>query len=119
MHPPINKHQLSSFLGMVTYLSSYMGNISDLTSGLRCVFQKDASIQWTEVYAVAFQRIKDQISKDVTPRHFDTIKNVVLQVYASHVSVDAVLLQNNKPVAYASKALTPAKSRYSNIEEKC
>ena len=31
IQPPINKEQLSSFLGMITYLSQYMSNISYLT----------------------------------------------------------------------------------------
>ena len=41
---------------------------------------------------------------------------VVLQVDASQVGLGAVLLQDGKPVAYASKALTPAEMRYANIE---
>ena len=42
MQPPINKQQLSSFLGMVTYLSQHMPNISSLTSDLRGLLKKDA-----------------------------------------------------------------------------
>ena len=42
MQPPINKQQLCSFLGMVTYLSQYMPNISSLTSDLRGLLKKDA-----------------------------------------------------------------------------
>ena len=39
-----------------------------------------------------------------------------MQVDASQVGFGAVLLQDGKPVAYASKALTPAEIRYANIE---
>ena len=42
MQPPMNKQQLSSFLGMFTFLSQYMPNISSLTSDLRGLLKKDA-----------------------------------------------------------------------------
>ena len=116
MKPAINKQQLSSFLGTVTYLSQYMPNISSLTSDLRGLLKKDALFQWSEAHDVAFQKIKNQISKDVCLRYFDTTKEVALQVDASQVGLGAVLVQDDKPVAYASKALTPAEIRNANIE---
>ena len=116
MQPPMNKQQLSSFLGMVPYLSQYMPNISSLTAALRGLLKKDALFQWSEAHDVAFQRIKNQTSEDVCLRYFDTTKEVVLQVDASQVGLGVVLLQDGKPVAYASKALTAAEMRYANIE---
>ena len=100
MQPPINKQLLSSFLGMVTYLSQYMPNISSLTSDLRDLLNKDALFQWSEARDVAFQKIKNQISEDVCLRYFNTTKEVVLQVDAPQVGLGAVLLQDGKPVAY-------------------
>ena len=58
MQPPINKQQLSSFLGMVTYLSCCMPNISYFTSVLRDLLKKDALFQWCEAHDVALQKIK-------------------------------------------------------------
>ena len=54
-------------------------------------------------------------------QYFDTTKPVTLKVDASKVSLHAVLIQNDsqgrgKPVAFASKSLTPAETRYANIE---
>ena len=67
------------------------------------------------VHDVVFQKIKSQISEEVCLRYFNTTKDVVLQVDASQVGLGAVLLQDGKPVTYASKALTPAEMRYANI----
>ena len=78
MQPPINKQQLSSFLGMVTYLSQYMPNISSLTADLRGLLKKNALFQWSEAHDVAFQKIKNQIRDDVCLRYFNTTKEVVL-----------------------------------------
>ena len=41
---------------------------------------------------------------------------MTIQVDASQVGLGTALLQNNKPIAFASKALTNAECRYVNIE---
>ena len=41
---------------------------------------------------------------------------MAIQVDASQVALVAALLQDNKPIAFASKALTDAECRYANIE---
>ena len=43
-------------------------------------------------------------------------KKTVLEIDASQKGLGACLLQDNKPVAFASKTLTPTQSAYSNIE---
>ena len=79
---------------MVTYLPSYLPNISHFISDHRCLFKKDAWFQWRESKDVALQKIRYQIREDVCLRYFDTTVNV-LQVAASQVQLDAVLLQDN------------------------
>ena len=41
---------------------------------------------------------------------------MTIQVDASQVGLGAALLQNGKPVAFASKALTKTECQYANIE---
>ena len=41
---------------------------------------------------------------------------MTIQVDASQVGLGAALLQNGKPIAFASKALTETECRYANIE---
>ena len=53
--------------------------------------------------------------------YFDTSKPIILQIDATQVGLGGVLLQEDsqgrtRSVAYASKALTPCKTRYANIE---
>ena len=87
---PINKQQLTLFLGMVTYLSSYMPNISDLTLDFRGLLKKDVLFKWTEAYDIAFQNIKNETGQDVCLRYFNTIK-YELQVDASQIGLGSVL----------------------------
>ena len=60
--------------------------------------------------------LKKAITKDVNLHYFDPKKPVVLQVDASQVGLEAALLQDSKVNTYASKSLTPAETRYANIE---
>ena len=49
--------------------------------------------------------------------YFDQSKASIIQSDASKKGLGAVLLQDNKPVIYASRALTETERRYSNIEQ--
>ena len=48
--------------------------------------------------------------------YFNPSKETSLQVDVSNKGLDAVLLQEGKPIAFASKALTETEQRYANIE---
>ena len=45
-------------------------------------------------------------------KFFDPKEPVTLSVDASSKGVDAVLLQNDRPIAYESKALSPSQENY-------
>ena len=49
--------------------------------------------------------------------YFNVKEDVTLQCDASQSGLGAALLQNGQPVAYASRALTPAETRYAQIEK--
>ena len=103
-------------MGVVHYLTSYIHNTSDLTSNLRNLLKKDSLFQWTETHEAEFQMLRKAISKDVNLQYFDPKKPVVLQVDASQVGLGVALLQDSKVIAYASKSLISAETRYANIE---
>ena len=48
--------------------------------------------------------------------YFDQSKACVIQSDASKKALGAVLLQDGKPVVYASRTLTETEQRYLNIE---
>ena len=50
--------------------------------------------------------------------YYDPSKPLCLSVDASSKGLGAVLLQDEKPLAYASRALTPTQQRYAQIEKK-
>ena len=118
---PINKQQLQSFLGMVTYLGQFVQNVSDMTYNMRKLLKKNALFQWTETHEADFQKLKEVFTSQECLAYFDQRKDIFLQVDASIQGLGAVLMQKDqqgrlKPVAYASKSLTDAEKRYSNIK---
>ena len=62
---------------------------------------------WDPTYQEAFNQIKKSVCKDTTLRYFNVRKPVTVQVDASKKGLGATLLQEECPVAFASKALTP------------
>ena len=114
---PMNVTELQEFLGMVTYLSPFIHGLSTLTAALGELLRKDADFTWNASYEAAFEQVKQAIISDTTLRYFDPSQIMTIQVDASQVGLGAALLQNNKPIAFTSKALTDAECRYANIEK--
>ena len=98
------------------YLSPLIPGLSTLTTPLHELLKKDADFSWNHTYDTTFQQVKVAVISDTTLRYFDPSLPVTIQVDASQVGLGAALLQNGKPVAFASKALTKTKCWYANIE---
>ena len=113
---PTNVTELQEFLGLVTYLSPFIPGLSTLTAPLQELLKKDTDFSWNRTYDITFERVKETVISDTTLRYFDPSLPVTIQVEASQVGLGAALLQNGKPVAFASKALTETECRYANIE---
>ena len=111
-----NVTELQEFLGIVTYLSPFICGLSTLTAALWELLQKDANFTWRATYKATFQQVIKPLS--VTPPS-STSTHYCLWPYKlipQREGLGAVLLQDNKPIAFASKALTNAECRYANIE---
>ena len=114
--PPTNKTQFQEFLGIATYMSPFVPNLSTHTAPLRYLIKKYTDFTWTPSHEKKFNDIKDLICRDSKLTYFDPAKDIVIQVDASGIGLGAVLMQSGKPVAYASKSLTECEQRYANIE---
>ena len=57
------------------------------------------------------------VSSTPVLRYYNLAEEVTLQCDASQHGLGAALLQNGQPVAYASRALTSAETRYAQIEK--
>ena len=101
---------------MVTYLSPFIPGLSTLTAALHELLKKDTELNWDASYQAAFKHVRNAVVSDTTLWYFDASHPITVQVDASQVRLRATLLQDNKPVAFASKALTKVEHHYANIE---
>ena len=89
---PTNITELQEFLGLVTYLSPFIPDLSTLTAPLRELLKKDADFIWNCTYDTAFEQIKEAVISDTTLRYFDPSLPMTIQVDASQVGLGAALL---------------------------
>jgi len=116
MTHPTNKHELQTFLGLATYIGPFNSGLSTLTAPLRELGKENSVFDWSPAHQQAFNAIKNAINAEATLAYYDPTKEVTLQVDASSTGLGAALLQDKKPIAFVSKALTDTESRYAKIE---
>ena len=113
---PTDVTKLKEFLGLVTYLSPFILGLSTLTALLHELLKKDTDFIWNCIYDAAYQHVKEAVVNDTTLRYLDPSLPMTIQVNASQVGLGAALLQNGKPIAFSSKALTETECQYAKIE---
>jgi hypothetical protein len=117
MPSPQSKADLQRFLGMVNYLGKFVPKMAELTAPLRTLLKKEVGWQWHHEHEQAFKAVKTQLTKAPILAHYSTDKPVKITADSSSVGLGCALMQNDKPVAYASRALTPAEQNYAQIEK--
>uniref|UniRef100_A0A224Z9X1 RNA-directed DNA polymerase n=1 Tax=Rhipicephalus zambeziensis TaxID=60191 RepID=A0A224Z9X1_9ACAR len=117
---PESPQEVKSLLGMVNYSGRFLKNLADLTQPLRELTLKNATWEWTARHQKAFDSLKQAMSDASTLAYFDPSRPTELVVDASPHGLGAILVQREDTrtlvIAYASRALTPVESRYSQIE---
>ena len=95
MTPSMDKQQLASFIGMVTYLGNFVPHLSHLMEPLRAMLKQDIVFHWDQMENDSFQRIKDLIAKTASQplRYYDRMKPMIVQADASQRGLGTCLLQ--------------------------
>ena len=117
MPPPEDKKGTERLLGVVNYLAKFVPNMSTITKPIRELLRSDVEFQWGDAQEKAFQEVKDVLTKAPVLAYYDVKKPVKVTCDASKCGLGAALLQDDKPVAFASRALTDAEMRYAQIEK--
>ena len=112
-----DKQGLVRLLGMVTYLDKFCKDLAVITRPLRNMLKQDVAWIWDDQQDQALSVLKAAISSLPVLKLFDLSKPVVVSMDASPVGIEAVLLQDNQPVAFSSTSLTETQKRYCQIEK--
>ena len=119
---PKNISQLKSFLGMLNYYSKFLPNSSTILAPLYSLLHKNTPWSWGTAQQTAFSKAKKLLTSSQVLVHCDHDKPLVLSCDASPYGVGAVLSHKlddglEHPVAVASRSLSPAERKYSQLDK--
>ena len=117
MPKPTNVSGVRRILGFVTYLSKFSPKLSDICEPLLKLTLKDSKFCWLDNHDNALDEIKRLVTAKPVLQYYDPKLQLVLQSDASETELGATIMQENQPIAYASKALTDTETRYAQIEK--
>ena len=120
--PPQNIAQLRSFLGMVNYYGKFLKHLSSRLAPLYRLLQQRTPWRWGAEERTVFEAVKKQLSSPPILEHYDPEKPLSLACDASPYGVGAVLSHvqkdgTEKPIAFASRTLSSAERKYSQLDK--
>ena len=117
MPAPSDVAGVKRLCGMVQYMSRFLPDLAETIEPIRALTRKDTPFVWSMECENAFDTLKRNLSESPCLAYFDVSKEVVIQVDSSKHGIGAVLLQEGRPVEYASRALTPSERNWAQIEK--
>ena len=117
---PTCQSQLRRFFGLVNYLGKFSAKLAQLTPNLRKLLG-DTDWYWSPELQQEFIDVKEEMLKAPTLASFDLEAETMISTDASSFGLGAAVLQKTaegwKPIAYASRSMTPTEQRYAQIEK--
>ena len=124
LQPPTNVKQLRRVLGIIQYYRDIWEKRTDLLAPLTDLVgdcgttkstkkkgTKKSPWHWDDIHQTAFESIKTMIARDVV-----FSKKFVIYTDASKRQLGAVITQDNRPIAFFSRKLNSAQTKYSITE---
>ena len=113
----LDKEAVKRLRGTITYLARFVPKLTDVFRPIALLAQRDVDWNWGAAQEKAFTTVKQLLTEAPTLAYFNPKKQLVIQCDASNLGLGAALLQDDRPIAYASRALTDTETRYAVIEK--
>ena len=118
---PRDVTELKSFIGMVNFYGKFIKNMSAELHPLYKLLQVKEKWHWGKEQNQAFEYAKRSVASADILTHYDPNKKIKLTVDASPYGVGAVIShvdekEVERPIAFASRSLSPAEKNYAQIE---
>ncbi|GJW99846.1 putative reverse transcriptase domain-containing protein [Tanacetum coccineum] len=109
---PKSLTEIRQFLGLAGYYRRFIEGFSKIAKPMTKLTQKSVKFDWGEKEEAAFQLIKQKLCSAPILALPKGSKNFVVYCDASHKGLGAVLRQNEKVIAYASRQLKIHEKNY-------
>ncbi|UYV66068.1 K02A2.6-like [Cordylochernes scorpioides] len=118
---PFDKTSLKSFLGMLSFYSKYIPNMSTLAGPLYQLLKKDNRWKWSSQCEKAFLNLKLTLLNSQALIHYSMKLPLTLTCDASAYGISGVLCHivegEEKPITFVSRTLSSAEVKYSQTEK--
>ena len=104
LETPGTKEEIERLKGTVNYLAKFLPRLSQVMEPLRRLTQTGVEWYWGVL-----------VTQAPVLAYYSPDKEIVIQCDASSLGLDAVLMREGRPLAYASRALTDPETRYATI----
>ena len=98
-------------------LAKFLPKLADSMEPIRRLIRKNFQWSWTKEQETAFKEIQKLVTEAPVLSYYKPSSDLAIQCDASQKGLSAALLQDQKPVAYTSRALTETETRYAQIEK--
>jgi hypothetical protein len=110
--PPTSVHQIRSFLGLAGYYHHFIPDFSKIAKPMIELLKKGVKFSWNEKCEEAFHTLRAHLTTAPVFAQPDNFKPFDIYCDASGIRLGCVLMQNNRVIAYASRALRTHEQNY-------
>ncbi|GJZ91701.1 putative reverse transcriptase domain-containing protein, partial [Tanacetum coccineum] len=109
---PKSPTEIRQFLGLAGYYRGFIEGFSKIAKPMTKLTQKNVKFDWGEKEEAAFQLIKQKLCSAPIMALPKGLENFIVYCDASHNGLGAVLMKNEKVIAYASRKLKIHEKNY-------
>jgi hypothetical protein len=110
--PPTTVRQIRSFLGLAGYYRRFIPDFSRIAKPITELLKKEAKFVWSQKCEDAFHALRQHLTTAPVLAQPDNNKPFDVYCDASGTGLGCVLMQDNRVIAYASRALRPHEQNY-------
>ena len=119
---PQNVQQLVSFLSAVGYYRRYLPDLATVIAPLDRLRSKDTEWQWGKAEQQAFEKLREMLCSNRLLAMYDPKLPIKIESDASNYGLGSVISHiypdgSEKPIEYASRTLSKAERKYSQIDK--
>jgi hypothetical protein len=110
--PPTSVDQIRSFLGLAGYYRRFIPDFSRIAKPMTELLKKGIKFSWNEKCDEAFHTLRAHLTTAPVLAQLDPSRSFDVYCDASRTGLGCVLMQDNRMIAYASRALRAHEQNY-------